>query len=123
MAFYYARELYYAGQYEACRPAMMRFVAMEHAWPTEVGEAWRIMAAIDTYPERWLWKAIAADPLRREPYCDLARAYHAKGQLLEARAVAAVASSLTDDTRYVTDLSCWGEQWDEFLHQLEGSPQ
>ena len=120
-AFYYARELYYSGLWVPARAEMERFIAMDYAWKTEVGEAYRMLGHMDAIPERWYWRAISEDPRRREPYCDLARHYHTKNRLDEARAMVKLADARTNENLYVTDTACWGDEWEEFKKQLEGS--
>jgi glycosyltransferase involved in cell wall biosynthesis len=111
MAFYYARELWYTGFYTDCRERMMRFLDLPTGWGPERCEAWRILAAIDDYPERWLWKAVGEAPERREPWCDLARLYLIQERDDEARAMVLFALVRDDPTIYTTQADCWGDDF------------
>ena len=123
MAFYYARELVGFGMRDEARTQLQRFIAMDHAWATEKGEAYRLYAQLDNNPEHWLWKAIAEDSLRREPFADMARLFHRQGQIGKAAAMYAIASSRTDVKRYITSYDCWGEPWDDFGRELGLLPE
>ena len=119
MAFYYARELWYAGNWETCRDAMLNFLDLPHGWGPERCEAYRILAAIDYHPERWIWKAIGESPDRREPWVDLARHYLAEGNPQDAAMAMYQADNRTDDTIYTTDAQCWGRAYDDVRADIE----
>lgn len=112
MAFYYARELKYLGAWNAARDQLQRFLAMTGGWPPERAEAWRLLAEIDDDPERWLWKAVAECPERREPFCDLARLYLRHGDGAAARAMTVLAARRVDEGVYTTSRDCWHEAFD-----------
>jgi glycosyltransferase involved in cell wall biosynthesis len=117
MAFYYARELWYAGNWDRCREAMTRFLALPGGWAMERAEGYRILAAIDYEPERWLWKAIGEAPERREPWVDLARHYLGVGRDEQAIGALNFAYHRNDDTLYTTDPQCWGAPFQELMER------
>ena len=120
MAFYYARELWYCGRYEQCRNEMVRFLDLPGGWPPERAEGYRILASIDDYPERWLWKAIAECPQRREPWVDLARHALANGDVTAAQACVAMAERCIDATIYTTSQHAWGEPFEVLRASVRG---
>jgi glycosyltransferase involved in cell wall biosynthesis len=111
MAFYFARQLFYAGRYPECRAEMMRFLSFA-TWEPDRCEAFRILAAIDDDPERWLWKAVGELPARREPWCDLTRLYIAQGDLSAAGSTYRLAARRIDRTLYWTQPDCWDEAFE-----------
>jgi glycosyltransferase involved in cell wall biosynthesis len=119
MAFYYARELLYSGDYVAARRQFWQFLDMPKGWDTERGEAYRHLASIDAFPERWLWKAIGENALRREPFVDLATLYADKGRWAEAAAVLMLAQSRDNPDIYTTDKRAWGEAWDALNERIK----
>jgi hypothetical protein len=112
MHFYLAREFWYAGQWGDCRLAMMNFLSLPNGWGAERAEAYRILAAIDDYPERWLWKAVGEAPERREPWVDLARLFVSTGDGQRATLMLSEAERRTDETIYTTDPRAWGPGFD-----------
>jgi glycosyltransferase involved in cell wall biosynthesis len=119
MAFYYGRELWYAGQWDVCRAQMSYFLAMPGGWPPERAEAYRILASIDYEPERWLWRAIGECPGRREPFVDLARYFLNGGQANNAAAIYALAKLRDDRSIYTTEQSAWDEPFEKFGNQID----
>lgn len=118
MAFYYARELWYSGRWDACRTQMVRFLAMPEGWAAERAEGYRILAAIDNEPERWLWRAIGECPERREPWVDLAVLMMKRGNLERGAAFIQEASIRTDESIYTTDQSAWGAPFDNLYANI-----
>ena len=116
MVFYLAREYYHAGQWEPAREWCQRYIAMDNAWPTEVGETMRLMSRMvfPEHQEAWLWRAVGQDPLRREPYVDLAYMYDGQDRFVEAHGMLHKAMQCTDQGRYTTDERAWGERFDAF---------
>lgn len=117
MAFYYARELVYVGLWNAAREALGHFLALTNAWPPEHAEGWRLLASIDDDPERWLWRAVADCPERREPWCDLARLYLRHGDTAAARAMTVLAARRVDESIYTTQRDCWGDDFDALCEE------
>jgi hypothetical protein len=73
MAHYYARELFFRGDWVAARQEFVRHLSLPSAvWEAERAQSYRYLAKMDDYPERWLLKAAAEAPGRREPWVDLA---------------------------------------------------
>ena len=81
MAHYYARELYFRGDWAASRSEFVRHLALPSAtWPAERCESLRILGKIDDRPERWFLRAAAEDPTRREPWVDLMDLWLSRGE-------------------------------------------
>jgi glycosyltransferase involved in cell wall biosynthesis len=118
MAFYYGRELWYAGRWTEMRLQMQRFLDLPGGWPAERAEAYRIIAAVDDDPERWLWKAIGECPERREPWVDLAVLMMRHDHRERAAAMIAEASIRTDASIYTTDASAWGAPFDNLYANI-----
>jgi hypothetical protein len=119
MAFYFARELWYAGRWDRCREAMVDFLALPNGWAAERCEAYRILAAIDDDPERWMWKAVGECPARREPWVDLCRFAVSVGERERAQFLFAEAWTRTRDDLYTTDPGAWGESMTKLAEQIE----
>jgi glycosyltransferase involved in cell wall biosynthesis len=119
MAFYYARELWYTGDWDMARHHMTEFINLPNGWGPERCEAYRILAAIDYHPERWLWKAIGEAPDRREPWVDLTRHYLELGNDMAARLALGFAFERNDDSIYTTDPQAWGEPFTELLARVQ----
>jgi len=117
MLFYCAREYWYAGQWDNCRLYMVKFLNLPGGWDAERCEAYRILAAIDDDPERWLWKAVGECPARREPWVDLCRfaLSHREGERATMLYAEAAARPRTD--LYTTDPSAWGAAFEDDLRE------
>lgn len=73
MAHYYARELFFRGDWVRAREEFVRHLSLPSArWPAERAQSYRYIAKMDSHPERWLLKAVAEDPNRREAWAELA---------------------------------------------------
>ena len=87
--FYLAREYFFAGRWEMARESFVHYLRMPEArWVAERADAYRYLAKMDDYPERWLLKAIAEDPTRRDAMVDLVDLLVEKGRLIEAAGIA-----------------------------------
>lgn len=96
MAHYYARELFFAGDWAAARTEFMRHLQLPTAtWRAERAQSLRYIAKMDYDPERWLWLAAAEDFTRRDALVDLVDLYVQQGRMVEAAGVAARASRIT----------------------------
>lgn len=85
MAHYYARELYFTGQWAESRLQFLRHLALPSAtWPAERAQSYRYLAKMDDYPERWLLKAAAEDPSRREAWAELAVHWQSEDPVIAA---------------------------------------
>ena len=110
--FYLARELFFHGYWGHAREAFMEFLGMPEAtWPAERAEAYRYLAKMDDHPERWLLKAVAEDPGRRDALVDLADLYVAREWWAEASGMAARALRIRDRPGdYMTTAHIWDDQ-------------
>ena len=79
-AFYYARELYFYGQYEESTKEFKRHLSLQTAvWKPERAASMRYVAKMDddfTVKEEWLLKAHNEDPTRREALVELSELYY-----------------------------------------------
>jgi glycosyltransferase involved in cell wall biosynthesis len=77
-AYYYARELMFAGQNDESVREFYRYLALPTAtWDAERSKAMRFLAKLEpARAEHWLLRATAEAPHRREPWVDLAEYYH-----------------------------------------------
>jgi glycosyltransferase involved in cell wall biosynthesis len=88
--FYLGREHYFVGDWNKARQTLVEYLAMPEArWLAERAEAYRLIAQMDDDPERWLLKAVAEDPGRRDAVVDLADLYVEQGRVEEAAGMAA----------------------------------
>lgn len=117
MAFYLAREYWYQGQWANCREAMVRFLNLPGGWIAERCEGYRILAAIDDDPERWMWRAVGECPARREPWVDLCRFALSLGEGARASMLYAEAAARVRDDLYPTDPGAWGPAFDDDLRE------
>jgi glycosyltransferase involved in cell wall biosynthesis len=75
-AFYYARELFFTGDVEAAVVEFKRHLALPKAlWPPERARSMRYLAMLEDQ-EKWLLRACAEAPERRECWADLANYYY-----------------------------------------------
>jgi len=118
MTFYLAREYWYAGDWDFARNWIIEFLDIPNGWAPERAEAYRILAAIDYHPERWLWKAVGESPERREPWVDLARHFLAEHKTEEAGMAISMAYLRNDQSIYTTDPQCWGEPFQDLMTQI-----
>ena len=119
MAFYYGRELWYCGSWTDARTQLSRFLALPDGWGAERAEAYRILAAIDDHPERWLWRAVGEAPDRREPWVDLARLKLEQARPVEARALWSLAADRNDRHVYTTDPQAWDENFENLGNTID----
>lgn len=119
MAFYYGRELYYRGTWQVARIQLVNFLALPGGWAAERCEAYRLLADMDDYPERWLWKAVGEAPDRREPWVDLAWLFANRKQWDRAMTMILEAGLRTDDTIYTTTPRAWGQEFEHLRVSIE----
>lgn len=112
MTFYLGREQWYQGKWDLCRATLTRFLDLPHGWAPERAEAYRILAAIDYAPERWIWKAIGEAPERREPWVDLAQIYLSQGEAANAAMALFAAEQRHDRSIYTTSPGAWDEPFE-----------
>jgi tetratricopeptide (TPR) repeat protein len=79
-AFYYARELYFYGEYQKSTEEFKRHLSLPRAtWKPERAASMRFISKMDDdlqVREEWLKKAVNESPDRREAYVDLAALYY-----------------------------------------------
>jgi glycosyltransferase involved in cell wall biosynthesis len=79
-AFYYARELYFYGEYQKSTEEFKRHLSLPTAtWRPERAASMRYLSKMDDdlqVKEEWLKKAVREAPNRREAYVDLAALYY-----------------------------------------------
>ncbi len=80
--YYYARELFFYGQYEKATEEFKRYLELPTArWGAERAAAYRYLAkCIPVLGDQYLIQAIAEDPNRRESYVSLAQWYYQNEQ-------------------------------------------
>jgi glycosyltransferase involved in cell wall biosynthesis len=112
MAHYYARELFFRGDWVSARREFMRHLSLPTAtWPAERGQSYRYLAKMDDYPERWLLKAVGEDPSRREPWVDLTNHWFSHDQPELAAGFAARALMIRDRAGdYMSESTAWDDQ-------------
>jgi glycosyltransferase involved in cell wall biosynthesis len=119
--FYLAREYFFAGRWEIARDTFVGYLAMPKAtWSAERAEAYRYLAKMDHFPERWLLKAVAEDPGRRDAVVDLVDLYVLQERWPEARGMAARALSVrTRPGDYMTSAHTWDDE--HLVRVLDGA--
>lgn len=117
MAHYYARELFFRGDWSAARAEFMRHLGLSTAlWGAEKAQSYRYLAKMDAFPERWLLHAVAEAPERREPWVDLANFWLERGEPTVAAGYARRALAIVGRTGdYMSEASAWD---DARLHEI-----
>lgn len=111
MAHYFARELFFRGDWVRSREEFVRHLSLPSAkWAAERAQSFRYLAKMDEYPERWLLRAAAEDPNRREVWVDLANLAAKNGQPEQARGYAIRAWQIRDRPGdYMSEASAWDD--------------
>ena len=112
-AYYFARELFFHGHTNEAVQEFHRYLSLPRAtWDAERSKAMRYLAQLQPdQAERWLLKATAEAPHRREPWVDLAQHYHAQQQWALSFAAATKALSITDQPlEYLCEPDAWGSK-------------
>lgn len=110
-AYYFARELFFHGHNDEAVTEFHRYLSLPRAtWDAERSKAMRYLAQLQPdQAERWLLKATAEAPHRREPWVDLAQHYHDQQQWPLCFAAAAKALTITDQPlEYLCEPDAWG---------------
>lgn len=113
MAHYYARELFFRNDWVAARREFVRHLALPTAtWAPERAQSYRYLAKMDDFPERWILRALAEDPNRREAWVDLVDLWLRWGRPDVASGIATRA--LTIEARpgdYMSEAHAWDNEW------------
>ena len=112
-AFYYARELYFYGQYQKSTDEFKRHLNLPTAtWKPERAASMRYIAKMDddaVVQESWLKLAIDEAPDRREAYVDLAGVYYKTASWASCLAAAQKALAITSKPlEYLCEEYAWG---------------
>ena len=110
-AYYYARELLFHGDTDQALAEFKRYLDLPRAqWDAERSKAMRYLAQLETgQTERWLLRATAEAPHRREPWVDLAQHYHDTNQWALCYAAALRALTVTEQPlEYLCEADAWG---------------
>ena len=110
-SYYLARELFFHGHTHEAIEEFHRYLALPRAtWDAERSKAMRYLAKLQPdQAERWLLKATAEAPHRREPWVDLAQHYHDQQQWPLSLAAALRALEVTEQPlEYLCEPDAWG---------------
>jgi len=118
LKFYLGREYLYRREWGKARNTLWSYLQTGTGWAPERSEAYLLLAEIDAEPERWLWKAIAEAPQRREPFYFLAKHAYDAGDPERALAMVTEAAKRTDQTIYTTRSEAWGDPFDRFHDEV-----
>lgn len=117
-AFYYARELFFHGQFEKSIAEFQRHLSLPRAtWRPERAASMRYIAKMSDNPtesEAWFKRAIDEVPDRREAYVELAKLYYEQARWAECLQVSEKALEIKDKPlEYLCEEFAWGsEPWD-----------
>jgi glycosyltransferase involved in cell wall biosynthesis len=111
--FYYARELYFHGQYQKSTDEFKRHLKLPTAtWKPERAASMRYIARMDDEfetSEWWLKQAIAEAPDRREAYVEMAKLCYEKEMWSECLDAAERAIAITEKPlEYLCEEFAWG---------------
>ena len=111
-AFYYARELFFYGQYEESVKEFKRHLSLPRAvWKPERAASMRYIAKMSEGQDQkhWLLKAIEEDPGRREPLVDMAKHCYENGLWQETFDYSEKALAFTEKPLdYLCEEFAWG---------------
>lgn len=115
-AFYYARELFFYGQYEEAAEEFKRHLNLPTAvWAPERAASMRYLAKIETeHREEWLRQAILQAPGRREQLVELSQFYYDAGDWENCLKYAVEACEIREKPlEYLCEDFAWGAlPWD-----------
>jgi tetratricopeptide (TPR) repeat protein len=109
--YYLARELLFHGHTDEAVTEFTRYLSLPRAtWDAERSKAMRYLAQLQPdQAERWLLKATAEAPHRREPWVDLAQHYHDRRAWALCLAAALRALNVTEQPlEYLCEPDAWG---------------
>lgn len=111
-AFYYARELYFYGQFEQSIEEFKRHLSLPRAvWKPERAASMRYLAKMhaDDSREEWLIKAHNEDPARREALVELSQYYYETGAWTKCYQTANIALEIKEKPLdYLCEEFAWG---------------
>lgn len=110
-AFYFARELFFYNQWERAAAEFKRHLSLPRAvWAPERARSMRYLAIIEEdQRERWLLKAIAECPERREGWVELSLYYYMRQEWEAALAAAKRSLEIKDKPlEYLCEEFAWG---------------
>lgn len=110
-AFYYARELYFYGQYDEAVIEFKRHLSLPRAvWPPERAASMRYLGKIEVEnAEHWFNKAIEEAPGRREPWLDLVKYYYDREDWKNCLSASKAVLSITEKPlEYLCEADAWG---------------
>lgn len=116
LAHYYGRELYFTGNWDSARHQLVRHLSLS-TWAPERAQSYRYLAAMDYDPERWLLKAIAEAPNRREPWIDLILLYIKEDRPVNAL-VDRVLTITTRPVDYMSEGLAWNDDYVRSLYEV-----
>ena len=112
-AYYYGRELYFYGQYEAAIEELKRYLTLGE-WKAERAAAMRLISRMQEKNEdkkEWLIMAITECPDRRESYVDLAKIYYAEQNWVECYNACKLALSILEKPlEYLSEEYAWNHE-------------
>lgn len=117
-AFYYARELYFYGQYEEAEKEFKRHLSLPRAtWKPERAASMRYIAKLqEDYQDAIIWfsQACSEAPDRREGYVDIAKLYYEHSMWTACLQAAERALEITvKPLEYLCEEFAWGSApWD-----------
>lgn len=110
-AHYLAREYFFQGRVDDAIREFLRHLSLETAlWPAERARSMRYLAqCLPTEAEKWLLRAAAEDPHRREIWADLASIYYKQQRWTDCYASAIRGMQITERTLdYMCDAWSYG---------------
>jgi glycosyltransferase involved in cell wall biosynthesis len=110
-AHYLAREYFFHGRLAEAAQEFLRHIDLPSAvWAPERAKSMRYMAKCrPSEAEKWLLRATAEDPYRREPWVDMASHYYKLGRWAECYAAIVRALSITERSLdYLSESDAWG---------------
>jgi tetratricopeptide (TPR) repeat protein len=115
MTFYHGRELYFQEHWELAEQELERYLHLSTAvWPPERSQAMILLARCCNarqQPEqalRWLLRAVAECPTRREVWCELAQEHHNRSRWSQCYAASLEALQIAQpDREYVVEERVW----------------
>jgi len=112
-AFYYARELFFYGQFAEAIEEFKRHLSLPKAvWPPERAASMRYIAKLSegfAEQESWLKKAINEAPDRREAYIEISKIYYERGMWEDClQAAERALEILNKPLEYLCEEFAWG---------------